>query len=59
MDNNKMFEHEYKLGVFINVGPKNTFEKNLHNYYTKSDKRQGHLVCISYDEGYVEIVKYC
>lgn len=56
MDDNMMFEHEYKLGVFINVGPKNTFEKNLYNYFIKSNKRKGHLICISYDEGHVEVI---
>ena len=56
MDNTKMFGKDYKLGVFINVGPKAVFEKNLHSCLVKFDKRKGRLVCISYDEGNVTVL---
>lgn len=56
MDSIKMYNHPYTLAVFINVGPRNTFETNLKSALCKIDKSKGCLVCISYDCGIVSIV---
>lgn len=57
MDNNKMYEHEYKIGVFINVGSKANFEKNIYNCLVNFKNRKGKLICISYDRGDVEVLR--
>ncbi len=56
MDSVKMFGHPYAYAVFINIGPRNTFETNLKCALRKIDKSKGRLVCISYDCGIVSIV---
>lgn len=58
MDYDKMFAHPYSLAIFINVGPRATFESNLKKSISKLNKCKGHLVCISYDCGNVAIVNH-
>lgn len=56
MDSVKMYNHPYALAVFINIGPRNTFETNLKSALCKIGKSEGRLVCISYDSGKVSII---